>query len=167
MPPFCYTPSMKKRYFLLIPIIVALALASRYRRRHQEVQPEPQSTLATTCYERSVEGTSDAPYTVHETIQLTMNDTAVSGIKAGTQSGPDMSNGYEGTLDGSKTGNALDLIFSYVIEGSAQKEKEHYVIRNNDLVKYRYVLKEENGMLVPDTASSYTEQIYKQVSCIS
>ena len=88
-------------------------------------------------------------------------------MKSGTQSGPDMTNGYEGLLAGTIEGDTIDVIFSYVIEGSAQKEKEIYKIDKDVLTKSRYVLEDVDGVLVPDLNSVPQYIVYTEVVCSS
>ncbi|MDQ5954628.1 MAG: hypothetical protein QG583_556 [Patescibacteria group bacterium] len=117
------------------------------------------------CYGRVQVATSDAPYNVEEHIKILINNNEVSGTKKGNQSGPDMTNGYEGTLTGIKEGDNLELVYSYVVEGSANKELELYTFSLNELQKNRYVLKEENGMLVPDKTNPPSIILYPSETC--
>lgn len=120
------------------------------------------------CFFYDQPATLDAPYEVHEKIDITVVGNLVTGTKSGTQKGPDMTNGYEGTLAGEFNDPKIDVIFSYIIEGSSQKEKEYYELRNGDLVKFRYVLKEEDGILVRDiSTSSVREIVYHKIDCIN
>ena len=117
------------------------------------------------CFARDQEATEDEPYEVSENIELTVNDKIVSGIKKGTQSGPDMTNGYEGTLSGEILDGVYLLTFDYTIEGSDQKEKEEYLIKGDNFIKQRYPLKEEAGILVPDKTKEVTEVSYLKEIC--
>lgn len=117
------------------------------------------------CFSRNQIATEEAPYSVEEYIRLNINENMVSGVKEGTQEGPDMTNGYKGTLSGEIVNGVIGVIFSYVIEGSAQKEKEEYILRDGDLIKQRYSLVEEDGILVPDKDSEKSEIVYDSVSC--
>ncbi|MEK7588974.1 MAG: hypothetical protein AAB438_04145, partial [Patescibacteria group bacterium] len=62
-----------------------------------------------------------------------------------------------------------NVVFSYVIEGSANKEKEIYRVRGDKtgLDKLRYPLKEESDMLVPDTTQEASILPYYRVGCDS
>ncbi|MBP9715041.1 MAG: hypothetical protein KBD52_00945 [Candidatus Pacebacteria bacterium] len=117
------------------------------------------------CYGRIQVATNDAPYNVEEHIKILINGIEVSGTKKGTQNGPDMTNGYEGELKGTKEGDNMELVYSYVVEGSANKELELYNFFTNELQKKRYVLKEENGMLVPDKTNPPSIILYPSETC--
>ena len=119
------------------------------------------------CFSREQIATEESPYTVQEFIELNIDGESVSGEKTGNQSGPDMTNGYEGSLSGKISDDKIEVIFSYSIEGSDQKEKEEYVLKTGELVKQRYPLIEsEDGVLVPDKTKEASLVIYKKVDCI-
>ena len=86
-------------------------------------------------------------------------------MKTGSQSGPDMTNGYEGILAGSLNTNILDLIYSYTVEGSKNKEQEIYELQDNSLVKLRWTLVEKNNMLVPDKIGEPKSILYLSEKC--
>lgn len=117
------------------------------------------------CFSRSQVATKEAPYTVEENIEIVMNENLISGTKSGTQAGPDMTNGYEGTLSGEIVDNLIVVIFNYMIEGSNQKEKEEYIFENQNLVKLRYKLKDDKGVLVPDKTDDPTKITYTKSIC--
>ena len=117
------------------------------------------------CFSRTQVATEDAPYSAEEYIELNLKDNVVIGTKEGTQAGPDMTNGYLGTLTGERVGDLISVIFSYTIEGSAQKEKEEYILKEESLVKQRYSLIEDGDLLVPDKESEVTEIVYKKDLC--
>lgn len=119
------------------------------------------------CFEYSHIATAEEPYNVLEKVEINIEGNIVEGVKSGTQSGPDMTNGYEGTLIGTYEKNIAEVIFSYVIEGSAQKEKEIYEVSENMITKIRYVLEEVDGVLVPDLNSIPQYIEYKEVACSS
>lgn len=119
------------------------------------------------CYEYTHAATTNEPYTNYELVDVTREGDAITGTKKGTQSGPDMNNGYEGSITGTINNDMINVIFSYVIEGSSQKEKEIYRVGEDSLTKLRYVLVEESGVLVPDLSSSLKELVYKKVACQS
>lgn len=175
---------MKKiRIFLLILIIIGLAalatqkiwvpkLVSNILSSEQIpviVQPTSQPNINLTngrqCYTYNHETTKDAPYTVNEFIDITIKGTTVQGTKTGTQAGPDMTNGYSGTILGMLDNNTITDIFSYTIEGSKNKEKEIYRAGKTGIEKLRYPLIEQAGVLVPDTTKAFTAMIYARVGC--
>jgi hypothetical protein len=117
------------------------------------------------CFSRTQVATDEAPYSAEEYIELNINENMASGTKKGTQVGPGVSNGYEGSLSGEIVNEVIGVIFSYVIEGSAGKEKEEYILRNGDLIKQRYPLVEENDILVPDKDGEMSEIVYQSAVC--
>ncbi|MDQ5883235.1 MAG: hypothetical protein QG654_147 [Patescibacteria group bacterium] len=117
------------------------------------------------CFDRTQIATEEAPYSAEEYIELNINGNMVSGIKNGSQVGPGVSNGYEGALSGEIVDGTIGVIFSYTIEGSDGKEKEEYVMRDGDLIKIRYNLIEEDGILVPDKTSDSSEIAYLKSEC--
>ncbi len=119
------------------------------------------------CFGRKQIATEESPYTVQEFIELNIDGESVSGEKTGNQSGPDMTNGYEGSLSGKISDDKIEVIFSYSIEGSDQKEKEEYVLKTGELVKQRYpLIEDEDGVLVPDKTKEASLIAYKKVDCI-
>ncbi len=117
------------------------------------------------CYTYSHEATTAAPYTVSEFIDMTISNGAVTGTKTGSQKGPDMTNGYTGTLTGTLADDTITAVFSYIIEGSQNKEKEIYRTSKVGIEKLRYPLHEEKNMLVPDTTQDFTALTYARVGC--
>lgn len=117
------------------------------------------------CFDRTQVATDEAPYSAEEYIELNINENMVSGIKNGSQVGPGVSNGYEGNLSGETQDGTIGVIFSYVIEGSAGKEKEEYILRDGDLIKIRYNLVEEDGILTPDKTTEPSEIAYLKAEC--
>lgn len=117
------------------------------------------------CFARSQVATPEAPYSVSENINITISGTDVKGTKTGTQSGPDMSNGYIGTLGGTIDGNNLSLSYLYIVEGSKNIEEELYTISDNQIVKHRYPLLEEKDRLVPDLSQPATDIVYMAADC--
>ena len=101
------------------------------------------------CFSRFHVATASEPYEVQENISLDIIGDLVVGIKEGTQKGPDMTNGYSGSLNGNIKENIMELIYSYTIEGSNGKELEIYEIRDDSLIKKRWTLTEKDKMLVP------------------
>jgi hypothetical protein len=117
------------------------------------------------CYAFNHEATKDAPYTVNEFLDITINGKNVSGTKTGTQSGPDMTNGYTGTITGILEKDTITSVFAYTIEGSSNKEQEIYRAGLTGIEKLRYPLKEAKEMLVPDTTGEVKILTYAQVVC--
>ena len=117
------------------------------------------------CFVYRHAGTADEPYTVEEHLILQGTREDFTGVKSGTQSGPDMTNGYTGTIVGSVTSNVIEDIYSYTIEGSKQKEKEIYIFSGMDLVKERYPLVDQGGVLVPDTTGTRRDLTYVREVC--
>ncbi len=117
------------------------------------------------CYTRVQEATPTGPYSVEEYIEITLLENSVSGEKNGTQAGPDMTNGYQGTLTGILHENILELVYAYIIEGSTNKELEVYEIGENTLTKHRWPLVEDDDMLVPDRTSEPTLIVYTKIAC--
>src|SRR6185436_5875138 len=126
----CYNQFMKK-LIILIVILIALWLVLRERAPEPVVEEEQQVMKlgdGHQCYTYSHEKTETEPYDVSEFIDLTINGMGVTGTKTGTQEGPDMHNGYSGTLTGTldKNKNTIEVLFSYIIEGSHNEEREVY-----------------------------------------
>ncbi len=117
------------------------------------------------CFSRSQVATKEAPYAVEENVEIVVNENLVSGTKSGTQAGPDMTNGYEGTLSGEIVDNVIAVMFSYTVEGSNQKEKEEYIFEDQNLVKLRYTLKDDKGILVPDKTDDPIKITYTKSVC--
>lgn len=162
---------MKKLFIFLLFVVVA-AVAFWFVGKPEPVAEIPRSpeTLPALidgkyCYHRSQVATPDAPYAVEENIELIVNGNNVTGAKSGTQTGPDMTNGFEGTLTGTRNGENLDVIFAFTIEGSQNKEQELYKWNPTELQKSRYVLKEDGNILVPDLTSTPSIINYTSVKC--
>ncbi|HWC57949.1 MAG TPA: hypothetical protein VG621_03300 [Candidatus Paceibacterota bacterium] len=117
------------------------------------------------CYTYSHDATAAAPYTVQEVLDITIVGTTVTGTKSGTQSGPDMTNGYSGTFVGTLAGNTITGVFSYTVDGAKNKEQEIYRTTLTGLEKLRYPLVEKEGILVPDQTQSPTPLLYARVEC--
>jgi hypothetical protein len=159
---------MKKTFiFLLIAIIAFLAFWLVGKDKTPTEIPNEPITLVngTYCYHRSQLATTEAPYAVEENIKLIVNGNNVTGTKNGTQAGPDMTNGYDGTLIGTRDSENIEVVFSFTIEGSQNKEKEIYKWSPDEFQKLRYVLKDEGKMLLPDLTSTPTIVRYESVKC--
>lgn len=166
-----------KKYItiIVVSVLVVILVLIFYKKPFQVIVEAPASNQAQispvvsaidrNCYAYHQEATNEAPYKVDEYIDMVVNGDSVLGTKHGTQVGPDMSNGYDGTLVGDLRNNILTVIFSYVIEGSANSEKEIYSYNANGIEKLRYPLKEEKGILVPDMTQSFNTLTYTKVDC--
>jgi uncharacterized protein YxeA len=152
-----------------VPRLVEYILAKEGTASVTLIESESQANMSLLsrrqCYTYSHEGTKDAPYTVHEFIDMTVDNGVISGKKTGTQTGPDMTNGYEGTLIGTVDKDTITAVFSYTVEGSKNKEKEIYKTGKTGIEKLRYPLTEGNGMLIPDTTKDATHMLYSRVEC--
>lgn len=118
--------------------------------------PEPVSrSLATDegtfCFIRGQIATETAPYSSTEHIVITRTGNSIFGTKSGIQSGPGVSNGFTGTLDGMIDNDIITVVFAYTVEGSTGKEQEEYRATTTDLVKRHFQLKDAKGMQIPDT----------------
>ncbi|MGH7249521.1 MAG: hypothetical protein ACREGC_00960, partial [Minisyncoccia bacterium] len=180
---FCIIHLMKFiRIFLLVLIIIGLILLATQKIWvpklvnliissenspviEEVVQPNIILTDGRQCYTYNHEATPDAPYTVNEFMDMTITGKIVTGTKRGTQNGPDMTNGYNGTISGTLQNNVITDLFSYTVEGSQNKEKEIYRTNKVGIEKLRYPLVEENGVLVPDTTKEFQALTYARVGC--
>jgi hypothetical protein len=118
-----------------------------------------------TCYAYHQVATPDAPYKADEYIKLTVAGDKVTGTKKGTQSGPDLTNGYTGTLKGMIDKKTLSVLFSYTVEGAKNTEREIYTVLPAGLQKERYPLIENKNVLEPDTSKTSKPQLYENVDC--
>lgn len=165
---------MKKIFALILLALVVFGFCYFNKNKDQKdlmvnnTTPESVSTPSSQkrCFTYSRLATKDAPYSSSEYLEITIDGKNVSGIKRGNQSGPDMTNGYEGTLSGTATGDILKLVYSYIIEGSSQKEEEEYLLTGDSLVRLAYKLKEDNGILVLDKTTMPSELVYNQTQCL-
>lgn len=160
---------MKKTYLIILIAVILLAGVLYFSDRNKDTEEASvnvsQSVDGQYCFSRYQAATDRDPYEVEEHVVLNISGNEVIGKKRGTQNGPDMTNGYEGDLIGSKNGNNLDLIYSFTIEGSKNEELEIYELRTGELVKMRWALKEEGEMLVPDKVGSPTLIHYLKEDC--
>ena len=119
------------------------------------------------CYTFNHSATTIEPYTVNEFLDITINGAKVTGTKRGTQAGPDMTNGYSGTIVGTLNNDMINDVFSYTVEGSSNKEAEIYRSRDDQIgiEKLRYPLIEKGGTLVPDTTKEFSVLLYARVGC--
>ncbi|MEJ0001850.1 MAG: hypothetical protein WDN09_01540 [bacterium] len=170
---------MKKiLWMLLLLLLVATIATVLYKQRQFEAVPDPEQadTAAGTaasvdladgayCFSRTQKASDAEPYSVEEHIALRVAGSAVTGTKEGMQAGPGMTNGYTGTLSGTRTGNSIVAIYAYTVEGSQNKEQEEYEFKNDSLVKSRYALVEKDKMLVPDKTSEPKLVAYAEEEC--
>ena len=167
------------RIILLIIIIIGLVLILTQKIwvpklvdkiiSHENTSSYVQAALILTdgrqCYTYNHNATKTEPYTVNEFLDITIKGNSITGNKKGTQKGPDMTNGYTGSITGTINKNIITDIFSYVVEGSANKEQEVYRTNKTGIEKLRYPLIEGKGMLIPDTTKEYTIMQYARVGC--
>lgn len=118
------------------------------------------------CYTYSHDATKEEPVTSTEFIDMTIAGTKVTGTKRGTQSGPELTNGWEGTLTGDLAGDTINVAFTYTVEGSKNTEHEIYQASLTGIDKLRYPLidKYKDG-LFPDTTKEYKLVHYARVGC--
>lgn len=152
---------------LWVPKLVNYIIASESKQTiPQEDQPNITLKDGRQCYTYNHEATKDEPYTVNEFIDMAISGTKVIGTKTGTQKGPDMTNGYTGTLIGISDKNTITVVYSYTVEGSKNKEEEIYRTNKVGIEKLRYPLVEDAGILVPDTTKEFKTMTYARVECI-
>lgn len=133
----------------------------------QTIQIQPNLTLTDgrQCYTYNHEATKAEPYTVNEFLDITISGKNVTGAKAGTQKGPDMTNGYSGTITGTLANNIITDVYSYTVEGAKNKEQEIYRTGKTGIEKLHYPLIEEKGILVPDVTKEFNAMLYARVGC--
>jgi hypothetical protein len=146
-------------------IVIAQVQTREAQNTVQGAQPNVTLVDGRQCYTYSHAGTTTEPYTTNEFIDMVINGTKVTGTKRGTQAGPDMTNGYTGTISGTLDNNTIIDTYSYTIEGSPNKEKEIYHAGKTGIEKLRYPLMERSGMLVPDMTKEYSLLPYARVGC--
>lgn len=165
---------MKKA--ILFVVLIVLIIASGIFLKNKKVIAPTEEIKVLPVVEEKIEGrncfvykheaTKDEPYKVSETIDINVSGSVVTGTKNDTQAGPDMTNGYEGSLNGILDKDVMNVVFSYVVEGSANKEKEIYLVKKDILQKLRYPLIEGENMLIPDTTKEYKTLDYIRVNCV-
>ncbi len=165
---------MKRNTILLVVFVALIIVGGIFFKNKKVISPTDEIKVVPVvqknlegkyCYAYHQVATTSAPYAVDEFINITVADGVVSGVKNGTQAGPDMTNGYEGSLKGTLNKGTMDVIFSYIVEGSANKEKEIYLVKEDRLQKLRYPLMEQNKMLVPDTTKEFKTLDYMKTDC--
>ncbi|MEI8223750.1 MAG: hypothetical protein WCG20_01360 [bacterium] len=124
-------------------------------------------TTGTRCYAYHQVATQDAPYAVDEYLTFTINGTQVTGNKKGSQSGPDMTNGYSGNLTGTIAGDTITADYAYTVEGSKNIEQEIYKFTKTGIDKLQYSLIDNyKDGLVPDTTKEYKVRSYVATECV-
>lgn len=153
----------------VIGIVVVMSIKNKQTITAEPVSVEPtvSDTTFNTCYSYHQVATTEAPYAVDETLFISTNGNIITGTKQGTQNGPDMTNGYNGSVTGTINGDTITAVFDYIIEGSSNKEQEIYKKTATGLEKLRYPLIQEKGMLVPDTTKEFKIIPYTQIACSS
>lgn len=170
-----------KKTIIIIGIVIALivgVVATLLITRHKSSIIAPVDTIVnpsltvkqpltgTHCFAYHQVSTKDAPYAVDEYLTLNINGTQVTGNKKGNQSGPDMTNGYSGSLSGTITGDTITVNYAYTVEGSKNTEQEIYKITPTGMNKLQYPLIDHyKDGLVPDTTQEYKTRAYTSVAC--
>lgn len=117
------------------------------------------------CYAYHQEGTKDAPAAVDEYIDITATNALVKGTKKGYPKGPDMWDPYRGTISGNRSGDMINSIYNYTVEGSKGSESEIYQYIDGGIQKLRYPLIDKKGILTPDTSKPFSTINYKTIDC--
>lgn len=118
------------------------------------------------CFYRKQLATEAEPYSAEESIVLNILNNIVKGTKTGVQSGPGVSNGFQGSLTGTVENGEIEVVYAYTVEGSNGKETEIYTLEGQDLIKLRYRLIDDfTGHLTPDRTGEPTKIIYSKSNC--
>ncbi len=118
------------------------------------------------CYNYSHEATQEEPVTSTEFIDMTISGNTVTGTKRGTQSGPELTNGWDGTITGSLKDGTINVAFAYTVEGSKNTEHEIYQAGLTGIDKLRYPLIDKyQAGLFPDTTKEFALLHYARVGC--
>ncbi len=105
--------------------------------------PPAPTTSTTTCYEKS-EGKDLTA------VELTVTNDGVSGYYAWE---PHEKDGAHGFFTGTKTGDLITAIYTYMIEGSIQSEEVMFKMENGKLLKARAELtdpKNDGNLVIKD-----------------
>lgn len=141
---------MNKTYIMLVTLFVLILIyILSFEKKESNIAPAINSD-GKYCFVYKQEAIKEAPYQVEEHVKLNISGEKVTGSKTGTQNGPDMTNGYFGDISGTKKGNNIEVVFSFTIEGSNNKELEVYEFSTSTLTKLRWSLVEKDNMLVPN-----------------
>lgn len=160
---------MKNIFYIVVLVIICVGVF--YLKQDTPLkQAEVKKTIESIkdgkyCFDRLQKATEKEPYEVKEIVVLNIKNGSVVGVKNGTQNGPDMTNGYTGDLSGSIKGVDLELVYSYVVEGSKGKELEIYKFMNDSLVKFFWVLVDKGGVLTPDKIGDPKMIFYQKGEC--
>lgn len=161
-------------------LIAAVFLVGAYALYHYSNKPRvpvapvivsvPLAESRPYCFVYKHTASYDAPYEVEEHMTLTRVRGEITGIKNGTQAGPDMTNGYTGTLTGKANAEgSIEMVYAYTVEGSNGKELELFTIQGETLVQERYPLIEGKydgvTMLIPDQTKLAEPLVYIQEVC--
>lgn len=166
---------MNKKILIGIVVVVVIGVAGyRYSVLKKMTSDSTIPNVAFTegqiyCFGRLQKATADAPYRVEEHMRLVQVAGKITGTKQGTQAGPDMTNGFTGTMRGEMKDDYLEFIYAYTIDGAAQKEFEVYTIDGANLIKQRYALseatKDGDKVLIPNLTTTPLQQPYLSESC--
>ena len=126
-----------------------------------EVTPPPPATVASTtnCYQL-VEFKKDLT-----AVELTVTENSVSGYYAYE---PHEKDGAHGFFVGTKTGDVMTAIYTYMIEGSIQSEEMMFKIADGKLVKADVELKDpknDGNMVIKDKSKVKWTTTLAPVDC--
>lgn len=152
-------------YFLVITLLATACQpkpASNATENEAATTPETPATPAITdgtyCYEYSVG--RDTTF-----IQLIINGNDVSGRMNWT---PYEKDGGRGTLQGTRNGNEITAIWTYIIEGSNQTEEVIFKMEGDQLMRKVGELEDPNNdgnLKLKDPASASYSETYAKVDC--
>jgi hypothetical protein len=118
--------------------------------------PPAPETSTTTCYEKR-EGKDLSA------VELTIANNAVSGYYAWE---PHEKDGAHGFFSGTKTGDEITAIYTYMIEGSIQTEEIMFKLENGKLIKARAELKDpkdDGNLVIKDKSKVKWSETYAPV----
>jgi len=130
---------------------------SKQRPQPKDYSAEKAVTEDTVCFERS-EGLIHKDIT---SITLYINKGDVSGHMIMAPSGKYSS---VGTLSGNKTGNIINGMWIYTLQGKEDTLKINFRLMNDKLYQQPFAKKSANGLNVIDSTASYTV-VYHKVNC--
>lgn len=164
--------NLNKKIIIILVVLIILStnifVVSKINKNTSSpmLNQESSDTFLEKCFVYEKDATINEPYSVVEELKIVLGNGIVSGSKIGFQSGPDMTNGYHGSIDGFIKDDTIETVFTYIIEGYEGTERELYKINNDSITKMRYQLEEgDNGLLVPNMNSKPIEQIYFEKDC--